>query len=190
MLQFFSSLDKLLPSPIPFDNNTPKSTSSNGSTQPLKPRWQKKSWKPNNDSENGFQYHGRPARLCSKQKNIPTVSEISLSTLVAEESVDRSQYEIIVTATIGLGVDWFTTESGLVYVRGFRRINTLYCGAVETSGLVHITDQLLSINNVELKSLDLLKIIDMVNCIDRFARVSEKMDNVIFNTQHQHYRME
>lgn len=170
-MQFFS-LDKLL-SPLPFDNSTPRSISSIESNI-VSCTWEKRSRKQRRPS-NGFQCPDRPLRLSGAYKQNTTVSDISLAALVQEESCDRAHYEVELKSAVGLGIDWIITESGLVYVSGFHRINSFFVGTVEMSSIIHASDQLLSINDTLVQNFDLLKIIDVVRSLDHLAKVFSAM---------------
>lgn len=131
-----------------------------------KPTWLENYWKA---IENGreFPWSRKPCR----KKVLAEIGSISLQDFVREESERRDEFTTVFRQVNGLGIQWYVGESSRVLVCRFLNVAG-NIAAAQAGQVIEPGDELIRVNGRELKRLDDLNIMQLVQSLDQLAKVS------------------
>ena len=112
----------------------------------------------------------------SSSRKPAAVGQITIPALVKEESLNKDQYGLRLTASHGLGIEWKVTNQLRVFVNSFYLIEgengSKRIGPGQACGLIQVGDELMMVNEQKLKRIyQITHLTDLIHSLDHLAKV-------------------
>jgi C-terminal processing protease CtpA/Prc len=108
-----------------------------------------------------------------KKTPIAEIGNITLEDFVKEESIRKDQYSVYFHTVEGIGLRWYISDNGRVLVNALVKSESKIFAA-EVCAQICVGDELVSINGRELKDLDDLNIVQLIQALDYLAKVEKR----------------